>query len=89
MAGERLQNLGLCSALREGSLSCRTCCDMGPRVFRSHSKDRPNQSLALKTHIGMWRIYSSPDPNGVKYDQKSSPKPSSPVNLTQYGNNSL
>jgi hypothetical protein len=26
---------------REGSLSCHTCCDMGPRFFRSHPKDVP------------------------------------------------
>jgi hypothetical protein len=26
---------------REGSLSCHTCCDTGPRFFRSHPKDRP------------------------------------------------
>jgi hypothetical protein len=45
IAGEGLQNLGLCSALRplsrEGSLSCHTCCDTGPRFFRSHPKDGP------------------------------------------------
>jgi hypothetical protein len=29
---------------REGSLSCHTCCDTGPRFFRSHPKDRPSQS---------------------------------------------
>jgi hypothetical protein len=26
---------------REGSLSCHTCCDTGPRFLRSHPKDRP------------------------------------------------
>jgi hypothetical protein len=45
IAGEGLQNLGLCSALRAfeqgGSLLCHTCCDTGPRFFRSHLKDRP------------------------------------------------
>ena len=46
IAGEWLQGLGLCSAptafeYREGSLSCYTCCDTGPRVLRSHPKDRP------------------------------------------------
>jgi hypothetical protein len=29
---------------REGSLSCDTCCDTGPRFFRSYPKDRPIQS---------------------------------------------
>jgi hypothetical protein len=48
---------------REGSLSCHTCCDTGPRFFRSHPKDRPIQS-PLTTHKGMWRIYSNPDPHG-------------------------
>jgi hypothetical protein len=68
IAGEGLQNLGLCSApgplSREGSLSCHTCCNTGPRFFRSHPNDRPIQS-PLTTHEGMWRIYSNPDPHGV------------------------
>jgi hypothetical protein len=50
---------------REGSLSCHTCCDTGPRFFRFHPKDRPIQS-PLTTHKGMWRIYSNPDPHGDK-----------------------
>jgi hypothetical protein len=35
-----MQNLGLCSAplIVRGSISCQSCCDMGPRFFRSHSK---------------------------------------------------
>jgi hypothetical protein len=45
---------------REGSLSCHTCCDKGPRFFRSHRKDRPIQS-PLTTHEGMWRIYFNSD----------------------------
>jgi hypothetical protein len=43
-AGEWLQNLGLCLALRafeQGSSSCHTCCDTGPQFFRSHPKDHP------------------------------------------------
>jgi hypothetical protein len=44
IAGEGLPNLGLWSTLRAfeqgGSLSCHTCCDMGPRFLRSHPKDR-------------------------------------------------
>jgi hypothetical protein len=47
---------------RDGSLSCHTCCDTGPRFFRSHPKDRPIQS-PLTTHKGMWRIYSNPVPH--------------------------
>ena len=34
---------------REGSLSCNTCCDTGPRFFRSHPKERPIKS-PLTTH---------------------------------------
>jgi hypothetical protein len=59
----RLQNLGLCSALKAfkqgGSLSCHTYCDTGPRFFRSHPKDSPNQS-PLTTRLGVRGIYSNP-----------------------------
>jgi hypothetical protein len=48
---------------REGSLSCHTCCDTGPRFFRLHPKDRPIQS-PLTTYKGVWRTYSNADPNG-------------------------
>jgi hypothetical protein len=34
---------------REGSLSCHTCCDTGPRFFRSHPKDRPFSRLLRHT----------------------------------------
>jgi hypothetical protein len=44
---------------REGSLSCHTRCDTGPRFLWSYPKDRPIQS-PLMTHEGMWRIYSNP-----------------------------
>jgi hypothetical protein len=53
---------GLWAGSRERSLSCHTCCDTGPRFFRSHPKDRPIQS-PLTTHKGMWKIYSNPDPH--------------------------
>jgi hypothetical protein len=51
IAHEGLQNLGLCSGpfSRQGSLSCHTCCDMGPRVFFGL-----NQS-PLTIHKGMPR----------------------------------
>jgi hypothetical protein len=42
IAGERLQNLGLRSALRAFEHREITCCDTGPRIFRSHPKDRPH-----------------------------------------------
>jgi hypothetical protein len=44
----------------EGTLSCHTCCDMGPRFFRFHLKECPIQS-PLTTCKGMRRIYSNPD----------------------------
>jgi hypothetical protein len=34
---------------REGSLSCHTCCDKGPRFFRSHPKDHPFSRLLRHT----------------------------------------
>jgi hypothetical protein len=51
---------------REGSLSCHTYCDTGPRVFRSHPKNRPIQS-PLTTRKGMWMIYSNPDPHQWRF----------------------
>jgi hypothetical protein len=42
--------------------SCHTCCDMGPRFFRSHLKDCPIQPPFM-THKGMWSIYSNSDPH--------------------------
>jgi hypothetical protein len=50
---------------REGSLACHTCCDTGPRFFRSHPKDHPILS-PLTTHKRMWKIYSIPDPHGFQ-----------------------
>jgi hypothetical protein len=52
---------------REGSLSCHTYCDTGPRFFRSHPKDHPIQS-PLTTRMGMRRTYSNPDPHGMVYN---------------------
>jgi hypothetical protein len=34
---------------REGSLLCHTCCDTGPRFFRSHPKERPFSRLLRHT----------------------------------------
>ena len=33
-------SLGFTALNKEGSLSCHTCCDTGPRFLRSHAKDR-------------------------------------------------
>ena len=38
---------------REGSLLCHTCCDTGPRFFRSHPKDRPIQSPFTTQHTSI------------------------------------
>jgi hypothetical protein len=58
IAGEGLQNLGLCSALRafeQGEIFIVPhLLWHGPPFFRSHPKDRPNQT-PLTTHMGMWR----------------------------------
>jgi hypothetical protein len=51
---------------REGSLSCHTCCDMGPRFFRSNLKDQ----WTFTTHKEMWRTYYNPDPHGDAYISK-------------------
>jgi hypothetical protein len=64
IAGEGLQNLGLCSLSRKGSLSFHTCCNTGPRFFRSHPKDRPIKS-PLTTRMGIRRTYSNLDPHGI------------------------
>jgi hypothetical protein len=67
IAGEGLQNLAC--ARRSGplsrneSLSHHTYCAMGPRISRSHPKDRPIQS-PFTTHKGMWKVYSNLDPHG-------------------------
>jgi hypothetical protein len=45
-----LKNFSLTIAgSREGSLSCHTCFDTGPRFFRSHPKDSPIQSPLYDT----------------------------------------
>ena len=41
---------------REGSLSCHTCCDTGPRFIRSHPKDR---NLRPKVEFEPWTQGSS------------------------------
>jgi hypothetical protein len=48
---------------RKGSLSCYTCCDTGPRFFRSHPKGHPIKS-PLPTRKRVRRIYPIPDSNG-------------------------
>ena len=61
IAGERLQNIGQCSVLtalsREGSLSCYTCCDTGPRfsVFIRKTASSFNRLLLLARGCG-WPV---------------------------------
>jgi hypothetical protein len=68
IADERLQNLGLCSALRafdqEGIFIVPHLRWHGASVFR------PIQS-PLTTHKGMWRTYSYLDPHVVNVDSIS------------------
>jgi hypothetical protein len=47
----------------EGSLFCNTCCNTGPRFFRSHPKDQPIL-LPLTTYKGIRRTYFNQDPHG-------------------------
>ena len=85
IAGEGLQNLGLCLALRvfeqggslschmycdrKGSFSCHTYCDTGPPFFQFHPKDRPMYS-PFTTREGKRRTYSHPDPYGLRYESE-------------------
>ena len=71
-AGEGLQILGLCSALRAFEqwgifIVPHLLWHSASMFFRSHSKDRPNQS-PLTTHMEMWRTYSNLDPHRVWLD---------------------
>jgi hypothetical protein len=75
IAGEGLQNFGLCSVLRAleqgGIFKYHTCCETGPPFFRSHPEDRPIQSLRT-TCIEMQRAYSNPDPSAFRSDNHRS-----------------
>jgi hypothetical protein len=42
------------------SLSCHTCCETGPLIFRSYPNDHSIQP-PLPTHKEMWRIYTNSD----------------------------
>jgi hypothetical protein len=65
IAGEGLQNLGLCSALRafeQGRIFIVPhLLWQGASVFPVSSEGPPHL-VACMTHKGVWRIYSSPDP---------------------------
>jgi hypothetical protein len=39
----------------------------GTSVFPASSEEPPHL-VPLTTHEGMWRIYSNPDPHGVKHE---------------------
>ena len=72
LGNERLQNLRLwptftCMPLpREGSLSCHTCSETGPRFLRYHPKDRPFSRLLW--HANVYMILVHPDfPRKLKY----------------------
>ena len=55
---------------REGSLSCHTCCDTGPRVVRSLLSSASNQSpFAIETED----LFSSGSHGTLSHQQKDSP----------------
>jgi hypothetical protein len=72
ITGEGLQNKAYAwrsgPMSREGSLSCHTCCNMGPRITRPHQKDQNWQNFIqspLVTHKGcggyiLTRIFIGP-----------------------------
>ena len=54
--GEVLKNLGLFTtqmygSWAGGSLTCHTCCVMGPRFLQFHPKDRPNYVAMYDTQV--------------------------------------
>jgi hypothetical protein len=58
ITGDRTANLDLCLALmafsREGSFTCHTYCDTGPRFIQSLPKDQhpsPTEGFELTTQI--------------------------------------
>jgi hypothetical protein len=68
IAGEGLQNLGLCSALRafeQGEIVIVPhLLWHGASVFPVLSEGPPHLVASYNTQ-GMWRIYSNPDPHGA------------------------
>ena len=66
-SGERLSNWGPCRRLRslcrEGSLSCHSCCDTGPRFYRSHLKG-PSHLVSSYNKPRSLMTYRNPVPNG-------------------------
>jgi hypothetical protein len=62
IAGEELQNLAYAWSSgplsREGSLSCHTCCDTGPRFFWSYPKNHLFSPAPLTTQKSMWMIWN-------------------------------
>jgi hypothetical protein len=68
----RVQNLGLCSALRAfkqgGIFIVPHLLWHGAQFFRSYPKDRPIQS-PLMTHKEMWRTYSHLDSHGSPFSR--------------------
>ena len=51
---------------RQGSLSCHTCCNKGPRSFRSHPKDHPIQSPCMTCKGYLGTILINPDLTRLK-----------------------
>jgi hypothetical protein len=71
IVGERLQNLGLCSALRAfeqgGIFIVPRLLWHGASVFPVSSEGLIQSPLT--THKGIWRTYSNPDPYGSPFSR--------------------
>ena len=55
---------------KEGSLSCHTCCDMGPRFFRSHPKNRTILTFASYDKQGDVKDLFLPGSSRVEFTMK-------------------
>jgi hypothetical protein len=80
IAGEGLQNLGLCSALRAfekgGGLSYHACCYMKPRFFRSRPNLMGPQFSCLVRHARRcWRTILTRNLTGASYDTQDAEDP--------------
>jgi hypothetical protein len=69
IAGEGLQNLDLCSALRAfeqgGIFMVPHLLRDGASVFSVSSKGPPHSITSYDTRAWVWRINSNPDPHGA------------------------
>ena len=71
IASEELQHSGLCSVLvfydSEGSLSCHTCYDTGPRFWGCQPRGGGAYSCRLERQARDTESYSNACPLGLEY----------------------